>query len=132
MLIVENEFKKLKNISLNLFERRIYYYLFIFQIYLVFKPMYQYFERVIGVGSCNYIYFQKSKVLSNENITAPTTDDYSCNPQFNYLGTKTMVEFKGNCQQQDTITYTHGQVVNIYIAYEIGTNNSNNSNYPTL
>ena len=57
MLIVENEFKKLKNISLNLFERRIYYYLFIFQVYLVFKPMYQYFKRVIGVGSRNYIYF---------------------------------------------------------------------------
>ena len=46
---------------------------------LVFQPMYRYFKRVAGVGTGNYIYFWKSKGLSNENITAPTTNYYSLN-----------------------------------------------------
>ena len=53
--------------------------------------MYKYFERVAGFGTGNYIYFWKSIGLSNENITAPTTSDYSLNSQLNYLGTKTRV-----------------------------------------
>ena len=68
--------------------------------------MYRYFKRVSGVGSGNYIYFWKSKGLSDENITAPTTSDYSLNPQLSYLGNKTRVEF-----------------VNIYIVYEQLSNN---------
>ena len=81
--------------------------------YLVFQPMYRYFKRVAGVGTGNYIYFGKSKGLSDENITAPTTS---------YPGNKTRVEFKGSCLKQDKITYTHGKIVKIYIVYEISTN----------
>ena len=51
--------------------------------------MYRYFKRVSGVGSGNYIYFWNSKGLSDKNITAPNTSDYN--------GTKTRVEFSGNC-----------------------------------
>ena len=51
--------------------------------------------------------------MSDENITAATTSDYSLNPQLNYLGTKIRVEFKGGCS-------------------EVTNNNNNNSNYPTL
>ena len=47
--------------------------------YLVFQPMLRYFKRITGVGTGNYIYFWKSKGLSNENITAPTTNYYSLN-----------------------------------------------------
>ena len=50
------------------------------QNYLVFQPMYRYFKRVAGVGSGNYTHFWKSKGLSDENITVPTTTDYSRNP----------------------------------------------------
>ena len=63
------------------------------QNYLVFQSMYIYFKRVSGVDSGNYIYFWKSKGLSDENITAPTTNDYSLNPQLSYLGNKTRIEF---------------------------------------
>ena len=80
--------------------------------------MYRYFKRVSGVVSCNYIYIGSSKGLSDENITAPTTSDYSLNPQLSYLCTKTRVEFKGSYLKQDKITYDHGKVVNIYIVYE--------------
>ena len=37
--------------------------------------MYRYFKRVSRVGSGNYIYFWKSKGLSDENIPALTTID---------------------------------------------------------
>ena len=68
----------------------------------------------------------------DENITAPTTSDYSLNPQLSYYGTNTRVEFKGSCLKQDKITYNHRKVVNNYIVYEISNSNNNNSNYPTL
>ena len=50
--------------------------------------MYRYFKTVIGVGTGNYFYFWKSKGLSDENITAPTTSHYSLNQQLTYLCTK--------------------------------------------
>ena len=43
--------------------------------------MYRYFKRVIGVGTINYIYFWKSKGVSDENITAPTMSDDKRKPQ---------------------------------------------------
>ena len=82
--------------------------------------MYSYFKRVAGFASGNYNYFWKSKALSDEDIAAPTTTDYSLNPQLSYFSTKTRVEFKESCLKQDKITYDHGKVVNIYIFYEIG------------
>ena len=92
--------------------------------------MYRHFKRTSAVGTGNYICFWKSKGLSDENITAPTTTDYSLNPQLHYLGNKTRVEFKGSCLKQGKITYTHGKITNIYIVYEIS-KNFNISNYLT-
>ena len=77
-----------------------------------------------------FIFF-KYKGLSDENVTAPNTIDYSLNSQLSYLGTKTRVGFKGSCSKQDKVTYVHGKVVNIYIAYEIK-KNFNISSYLTL
>ena len=101
------------------------------QNYLVFQPIYRYFNGVSGVGSGNYVYSWKSKGFSDENITAPTTSDYKLNPELTFFGTKTKLEFNGSCLKQDKITYYHGKVVNIYIVYEISWN-INISNYPTL
>ena len=67
------------------------------QNYLVFQPLYRYLRRIAGVRSGNYNYFCKSKGLSDENITAPTTSDYSFNPQLSYLGNKARVEFIVMC-----------------------------------
>ena len=71
------------------------------QNYLIFQLICRYFKRVAGVGNGNYIYFWKSKRLSNENIAAPTTSDYSLNSQLSYLGYKVRVEFKGSRLKQD-------------------------------
>ena len=53
-------------------------------------------QRVAGVSIGIYIYFWKSKGLSDKNTTAPKTSDYSFNPQLSYVGNKERVEFKGN------------------------------------
>ena len=100
------------------------------QNYLVFQPMYRYFKRVSGVGSHNCIYFWKSNILSDGNITAPTTSDYKLNSQLSYFGTKTRIEVKGSCLKQEKVTYDLGKIVNIYIVYEIS-RSFNISNYPT-
>ena len=46
-------------------------------------------------------------------------------------GTKARVKFSGSCLRQDTATYNHGTIVNIYIVYEIS-KSYNISSYPTL
>ena len=43
--------------------------------------MYRYFKRVAGVGSGNYIYFWKSKGLSDERINSIITSNYSITPE---------------------------------------------------
>ena len=93
--------------------------------------MYRYFKKVAGVGSSNYVYLWKSKGLSDENITGPTTTDFGLNPQSSYFGTKTRVEFEGSCLKQHKTTYYHGKVVHIYIVDEISKNYDIRS-YPTL
>ena len=62
--------------------------------------MYRYLKRFSGVDSGNYIYFWKSKGLSDENITAPTTSDYKLNPELSFFGTKTKAEFNGSYLKQ--------------------------------
>ena len=48
----------------------------------------------MGVDTVNYIYFWKSKGLSDEHTAAPNTIDCSLNPQLSYLDTKTRVDFR--------------------------------------
>ena len=89
------------------------------QNYLVFQPMYRYFKKISGVGNGKYIYFWKSKSLSDESINSLTAFNYSITPSLDYLGTKIRIKFRAICLKQDKITYTHGKIVNIYIVYEI-------------
>ena len=81
--------------------------------------MYRYFKRVSGVGSSNYIYFWITKGLPDKNITASTASDYSLNPQLSCVGTKTRLEFRGGFFNQDKIVYSHREIANIYIVYEL-------------
>ena len=48
-----------------------------------------------------------------------------------YSGTKTKLKITGSYLKQDQISYTHGKVVNVYIAYEPSASASND-NDPTL
>ena len=93
--------------------------------------MYRYCNLIAGVGIGNYIYFWKSKGLSDERINSITTSNYSITPELSHYGTKVRVKFSGSCLKQGKTTYNHEAIVNIYIVYEIS-KNYNNSNYPTL
>ena len=101
------------------------------QNYLVCQPISRYFKRVAGVGSGNYIYFWKSKGLTDKKINSIVTSNYSITPELSYFGTKIRAEFNRSCLKQDNNIYNHGKIVNIYIVYEIS-NNFNISSYPTL
>ena len=91
--------------------------------------MYRYFKRDAGVGSSNYIYFWKSKGLSDKRINSITTSNYSITPELSHYGTKAKAKFSGSCLNQDKATYNHGTIVNIYIVYEIS-KKYNVSSYP--
>ena len=56
--------------------------------YLVFQPMYRYFKRITGVGNGNYIYYWKSKGLSDERTNSITASIYSVTPFLDYYGIK--------------------------------------------
>ena len=130
-LLVENELKKLKTFDSSYFIGKSHFEEDGTQNYLVFQPMYRYFKIIAGVGNGSYIYYWQSKGLSDERINSIKTPNYTITPNINYYGTKTRVEFNGSCLKQDSVTFNHGKVVNIYIVYETS-KSINISNYPTL
>ena len=88
-MLVENEFKKLIKFDLIYIRGKSQFEEDRTQDYVVFQPMYRSFKKVVSVGTSNYIYFRKSKGLSDENITTPTTSSYKLNLQLSDFGTKT-------------------------------------------
>ena len=89
------------------------------------------FKRTAGVGSVNYIYFRKSKGLSDERINSNTASNHSITPELSYYGIKTRVKLTGSCLKQDKATHNHETIVNIYTVYEISKNYIVSS-YPAL
>ena len=115
-VLVENELKKLKTFDLGYFIGKRHFEEDRTENYLVFQPLNKYLKVI---ASTNYVSSWKSKGLSDENITAPTTSDYKCNPKLSYFGTKAKLEYRGSCLKQDKITFSHGKVVHIYIVCEL-------------
>ena len=62
------------------------------QNYSVFQPKYRYFKKISGVGNGKYIYFWKSKGLSDERINFITASNYSITPELSYYGTKIRIK----------------------------------------
>ena len=67
------------------------------QIYLVFQPMYRYFEQIAGVDNVSYIYYWQSKGLLDKKINSIKTPNHSITPNLDYYGIKTRVKFNGSC-----------------------------------
>ena len=120
--------KKLKTFDSSYFIGKSYFEEDGTQNYLVFQPISRYFKIIINT---DYVSSWKSKGLSDESITPPTTSGNSLNPALSYYGTKIRLKFTGSCLKQDKITYTHGKTVNIYTVYELSASDSFN-NDPTL
>ena len=96
---------------------------------MVLKTSKRYFKTVSANNS--NILSWKSKGLSNESIKPPSTSNKMLNPSLDYVGTKANVKFNGDCLKQETITFDHGKIVNIYIVYEIE-KSVDISSYPAL
>ena len=96
--------------------------------YLVFQPLNKYFK----IGNSDYFLSWKSKGLSVGSITPPSANNNFLNSSLNYLGTELRVRFSGSCLKQSNISYTHGKIVNIYIAYEINKKENPISSDPPL
>ena len=75
-LIVENKLKKLKTFDSSYFIAKSHFEDGT-QNYLVFQPMYRYFKRIPGVGNDSYIYYWKSKGLSDEKFNYIKTPNHS-------------------------------------------------------
>ena len=90
--------------------------------------MYRYFKTI---GNTEHISSWKSKGLPHEVIKSPNTSGNSLAQALCYICNKIRVKFDGSCLKQDKITFTRGNIVNIYIVYKISVSDSNN-NYPTL
>ena len=124
----ENKLKKVKTFDSSYFSGRSHFEENGAQNYLVFQPINKYFKVI---ASTDYVSSWKSKGLSNETIKLPATSDNSLTPALSYYGTKTRINVYGSCLKQPKLSYTHGTIVNIYIAYELGASSSH-SNDPTL
>ena len=101
------------------------------QNYLVFLPMGKYFKLNSIVGVIDRVLSCQSKGLSNKSIKPPTTSDNSLTPELNNYGTKIKIKFTGSCLKQSDHIFTHKNVVNIYIVYELAATSSRDSD-PTI
>ena len=72
------------------------------QNYFVFQPIHKYFKRIVNVGNDNYVYYWKSKGLSDETISSIKTSDYGITPYLSYNDTNEIrVKFDGSCLKQE-------------------------------
>ena len=69
--------------------------------------------------------------MSDESINAPTTSNTFLDSSLDFVGTKVRIRFSEDCLRQEKITFNHGEIVNIYIVYEIE-KSINIRSYPTL
>ena len=99
------------------------------QNYLIFQPIIRYFKVNTIINVADYVLSWKSKGLSAETVKPPTTSDNSLTPTINYYyyAFRIRAKFTGSCLKQPKTSYNHSSIVNIYIVYELGTSDSNNS-----
>ena len=57
--------------------------------------------------------------MSNEKIILPTTSNNSISPKLKWYNSKIRVEFKGRRLEQDKVTFTPNNAVNLFIVYEL-------------
>ena len=101
------------------------------QNYYMFQPISKYL-KVACVNDINYILSWKSRGLNDVKIESIKTNNYSLNPCMDHYDTsKIRIKFDGSFLNRFPPTILHGNIVNIYIVYEI-TSDYKDINYPTL
>ena len=89
--------------------------------------MRKYFKLNSVAGVIDHVLSWQSKGLSSETIKSPTISDNTINPRLNYYGVKIRLHFTKSCLKQPKFTFTHKNIVNIYIVNELATSSSNSS-----
>ena len=101
------------------------------QNYYIFQPISKYL-KVAYVNDINYILSWKSRGLNGIKIESIKTNDYLLNPRMDHYDmSKIRIKFDGSFLNRFPPTILHGNIVNIYIVYEI-TSDYKDINYPTL
>ena len=122
-----NELKKLKTLDLNYFIGKNYFEEDGTQNYSVFQPIHRDFKtiansKLISSWKSKGYYLTKPYAISDNSLTS----------LIDHYGTNIGLKFNGNClKHPNKLTYDYGRKVNVYIVYEFGASNSNNSD-PTL
>ena len=112
-LLVETEFKKLEIFDAGYFKGKNYFDDDGTQNYLVFQPVYKYFDAV-GFEIASW----KPKGLFNEEISSVINSDGSV-PKIVYDNVRIKVKFNGNLLKRNKVTCNHGPIVNIYNVYRL-------------
>ena len=113
MYYFKEHIKGLRNPDLGYFKGKSHFEEDGTQSCLVFQSLNKY---LTSMCSTKYISSWKSKGLSNETIKAIATSDNIVTPLTDYYYTnKIWVKFNGSILRQQKLTYTHPNIVNIYI-----------------
>ena len=102
-LLIENQLKKLETFNSIYFRGKSHFEDDGTQNYLVFQPIYKYFEITLTTNS---VLSWKSKGLSNETIK-PSRSHTVLAPKLSYVGNKTRVQFNRSCLTQNKIIFYH-------------------------
>ena len=112
--VLENKMKKVQTFDLSYFRGKSHFEEEGTQHYFVFQSLNKYLTLIC---STKYISTWKSKGLSDETIKPVATPDNSVTPSTDYHTNKIRVNFNGSILRQPKISYTHKNIVNIYIVY---------------
>ena len=118
-LLVENELKKPRTYNLSLFIGQSYFFNDGEQLYLKFQPRYYTLKRL---GDTEKVVPSKSKGLSAEKRTTPTTNDDILSPSVKwYRDSNFCLTFKGSYLKQKNATFTPPNKIIYFIFYEFNT-----------
>ena len=114
-VLVQNELNKLKTFDSSYFNGKSFFEEDGRPNDLIFQPLNKYFK----VSDSNSVLSWTSKGLSNESIKPPRAPNNKLTPELYYRDTKTIISFPGTCLKQHKVTFNHGKIVNIYIAWRL-------------
>ena len=112
-MLIETELKKINNFDTPYFRSKNYFDDDGTQNYLVFQPVYKYFDAV-GFEIVSW----KSKGLFNEEISF-VMNSKGAAPKIVYDNARIRVKFNGNLLKQNITTCNHRPILNIYIVYRL-------------
>ena len=99
---------------------------------IIYSSQFLKYLKVAYVNDINYILSWESRGLNEIKIESIKTNNYLLNPGIDHYGmSKIGIKFDGSFLNRFPPTILHGNIVKIYIVYEI-TSNYNGINYPAL